>query len=276
MKVTRDDKYRMNGNVDYVSILNELQEHYGSVYMCQIEDIVFIYRALGRKEYKDLIQADLNDLEKEDVVCEACTLYPEDFDFDSTIAGVPSELCKEIMQNSFLDSLESKKNIVTYFRNQMTIFDNQVDCIISEAFPSISIEEIETWDMIKTSKYLAQAEWKLNILRQVPMDIDIFNQMLEIDWYKDHPREYEELVNNSQINKNDHKDIDFKPGESIVERQERIANQGGLRQKSPEEIAELKRKYPEINWSAEVNPNVNIEEMRDIVDTTPVALRPGY
>lgn len=276
MKIAGESKYKNNGNIDYMDILSEMQEKYSSVYMCRIEDIVFIYRALGRKEYRDLLKADLIDLEKEDVVCEACTLYPEDFDFSTTLAGIPSELCKEILENSFLDSLDSKKNVVTYFRNQMTLFDNQVNCIISEAFPSISMEEIETWDMIKTSKYLAQSEWKLNILRQVPMDIDVFNQMLEIDWYNDHPEEYKELVTNSKLNNNTNENLEFKPRETLEERQSRMQNNNGLRKKTKAEIAELKRKYPEINWDVEVDPNKNIEEMRDIVDTTPVALRAGY
>ena len=43
--------------------------------------------------------------------------------------------------------------------------DNQIICVIHEAFPQYDIEEIEDWDVDKMTKYLTRAEWKLTNLR---------------------------------------------------------------------------------------------------------------
>ena len=43
--------------------------------------------------------------------------------------------------------------------------DNQITCMINEAFPQFDIEEIEEWDVEKATKYLSRAEWKLHNLR---------------------------------------------------------------------------------------------------------------
>ena len=45
--------------------------------------------------------------------------------------------------------------------------DNQITCMINEAFPNIDIEEIENWDVEKTMKYFTRAEWKLHNLRGI-------------------------------------------------------------------------------------------------------------
>ena len=63
--------------------------------------------------------------------------------------------------------------------------------------------------------------------------------------------------------------------ETLEERQARMKKEGP-RRKTPEELAELKRRFPEIKWDYEVDPNVNIDDMSDSMDVRAVALRPCF
>lgn len=263
MKISNENRYNINNNIDFMNMINNFQDKYEEVYWNTIEDQIFVYRPLGRLEYRQVINAEISDVEKEDAVCKACLLYPENFDFDNCVAGVPTQLFKNILKNSFLDSLESKIAIVNYSRNEMMEFDNQITCIINEAFPNFDISEIENWGMAKTAKYLSRAEWKLNILRQIPVDYEVSDKLMTEEWYNmhNHNKEKEENQNNAKENTaNANKDT----------------NKNMPRKKTKEEIEALKKKFPEIKWEYEVAKEDIIKEMNDTVDTTPPALRTGW
>lgn len=267
-----------NGQIDYMSLINDLQDEYGTIYWNTIEGQVYIYRPLGRLEYKELLESEISDLDKEDAVCETCILHPENLNLDECPAGLPSQLFQLILKNSFLDSIESKKIVIAYHRNQMQQFDNQITCIINEAFPNYDIEEIENWDMSKTAKYLSRAEWKLNVLRQIPIDYEKSDQLMEQEWNTQHASNTEEDFDDIQQQEDDHQSPapknDFKV-ETLEERQARLAKEGP-RKKSPEELARLKSMFPEINWDAEIDPTGNLDNMRDNLDVTAPALRTGF
>lgn len=278
MKIASESSHVVDGQIDYMSLISDLQDEYGSIYWNTYDGEMFIYRPLGRLEYRELINSDISDIEKEDTVCQACVLHPVDYNFDDCLAGIPSMLFADILRNSFLDSIDAKKLVVAYHRKEMEQFDNQITCIINEAFPNHDIEEIENWDMAKTAKYLSRAEWKLNVLRQIPIDYEISDQLMESEWLDQHavePIEQEETANVvqqpvPQMNNTEHTN-EFKP-ETLEERQARLKN-NGPRKKSPEELNRLKAMFPEINWSAEVDPNENIDKMSDSVDVLSPALR---
>ena len=80
--------------------------------------------------------------------------------------------------------------------------------------------------------------------------------------------------NNTKEDGNNEENYEFKV-ETLEEREKRLKN-SKTRKKTKEEIAELKRRFPEINWEAEIDPNININDMRDNIDVTSPALRPGY
>ena len=66
-------------------------------------------------------------------------------------------------------------------------------------FLNIDIEEIESWQMAKTAKYLSRAEWKLNVLRQIPIDYETSNKMLENEWVMQHSKGNEEVDEEDNI-----------------------------------------------------------------------------
>lgn len=153
-------------DVDLTDIFVQLKERYRNVFIHQLGDKVFFYRSIGRKEYKTIIDDQLmNDFQKENVMCELCVLYPKGINFNDIEAGIPSKLSELIIKNSFLDSIDARQKLLGYYRAQMYDLDNQISCLINEAFPQFDIEDIEEWDVDKTTKYLSRAEWKLHNLR---------------------------------------------------------------------------------------------------------------
>lgn len=152
---------------DLFELIMEFKKQYRNVFVYQVDSQVYIYRALGRKEYKDILSDKrFNDFEKEEIICDTCLLYPstDTIDWDAVDAGIPTELMKQIRKNSYLDNRKSRKGIPDYYRAEMYDLDNQITCIINEAFPQFDIEDIEEWDVEKTMKYLTRAEWKLTNL----------------------------------------------------------------------------------------------------------------
>lgn len=249
MKINQENQLQ---NVDISEIFSELQDEHRSVYIQQCDNQLFIYRPLGRSEFKMLIENDqLDDFQKEEILCQACVLWPEQFDFENCEAGIPTVLTKAILKNSFLDSIESRKAILLHFRQEMFDLDNQITCIINEAFPQFDIEEIEVWDIAKTAKYLSRAEWKLTNLRGMQMQFDPTDMM---------QGSQEE---NTQT-------------EASEEQEVQTNKRGGEKKRlTPAELAELQRKYPEMQWGDNVFDEMSVEKLQDSVDVSSPALRPG-
>lgn len=85
--------------VDITDLYFQFKTKWRNVFIYRLGEQDFIYRALGRKEYKDICtDTRFNDIEKEDIICDQCLLYPQDFDFENCDAGIPTELVKNILK----------------------------------------------------------------------------------------------------------------------------------------------------------------------------------
>lgn len=160
--------------VNITALYIDFCQKYRNVYIVELDGQNYIYRALGRGEYREILADNrFNDYQKEEIICSQCLLYPdpETIVWDDLPAGIPTELQKIILRESFLDSTERRRKLHDYYRAEMYDIDNQITCIISEAFPNLDIEEIEKWDVEKTTKYLSRAEWKLHALHNMEFDI---------------------------------------------------------------------------------------------------------
>lgn len=238
------------------------QEQYRNVFMIRLEGDVFIYRSLGRAEYKKLmLEEDLSDLEKQDVICEVCVLWPQQYDFENCSAGLPDILYKKILENSFLDAVDSRKIVLMHYRNEMFDLDNQITCVINEAFPQFDIEEIEQWDIEKTTKYLSRAEWKLHNLRGLAF-VDTSDQV-ESFYERVNP---EEAVGPEE------------PAPKAPPEKEQNIRGGQKTKLTPEKIAEMKAlqaKFPEIDFFGDTILTEGEAGMVDNYNELPPALRPG-
>lgn len=225
--------------VDITRILLKLQKEYKTLYIYQFEDLTFIYRPIGRKEYKDIfLNENISDAEKEEYVCFKCVLYPENFDFSNCDeAGVPTALAAEIINNSYL-SAERRERVLNYFRQDMYDLDNQMTCIILEAFPNLDMETVENWDIETTCKYYSRAEWTLHNLHGI--------QFKEKDPNAEFLGAPEELQPKTE--ELDTGELISKAKESKVSHDGKPKKKQGNTTLTPEKLRELKAKYPDIDW----------------------------
>lgn len=167
--------------------IRKWKKKHGDIYLIGINDKendvkqAFIYRTLGREEYKYLFLNFIQDMAQfQERVCEAATLYPKNYDFTQGYAGFPETLSNMILESSGFAEGQALQLLATY-REQMYEYDFQVDCMIHEAFPEISIEEIQMWNNYKTMYYLSRAEFILSgIRRQNIVTIeDVLNDVAE-------------------------------------------------------------------------------------------------
>lgn len=232
---------------DLTELFYSLQEQYEEVYIEHIERQMFIIKPLGRLEYKQIINnKEISDLEKEEVICQISTLWPTDFDFENCIGGIPTTLANLILRDSYLNNIESRTSITLAFREEMFDLDNQVTCIIHEAFPDLQLEDIESWRVSKTAKYLSRAEWILYNLRGANIDNVAQEPQVQPD--------PQQPVRKS-VMKTEEIGVQTKPQKEKM---------------TPEKLMEMKRKFPDIDWDAQVSMD---DFKHNSFDTTPPALR---
>lgn len=178
MKIINDNKKKESVDLDL--LIEDAFQKYDAVFFSEIEGILFVYRPLGRKEYKDIYNnVNLSDLDKQDAICSTALIYPKDFDLDDCAAGIPSQLFQDIIDKSCLDA-ESMYHLLTINREEAEQLGSEMACIIAEAFPSYSIDEIESWNNFKFMKIYAQAEWILINIRGVEFKLDVAEYLADV------------------------------------------------------------------------------------------------
>lgn len=250
MRIVKDNYETQEEEFDIVAFINGLQETYDEVYWTHIFNQIYVYKPLGRRDHRELCKnEELTNEEKEDEVCRLCLFYPE-IDFDNVSAGIIQKLFSTIMKNSFMDSEESRAGILNYYRNEMFDPQNQIACMINEAFPNLDIDEIENWGVEKTAKYLSKAEFKLANFRGLQVNTEL------MEAHNKPQQEEEEQVQEQRT--------ESVPEPPAKKKQEPM---------SPEKLAEMQRLFPEINWAADTVMNEGINGMKDAVDVISPALR---
>lgn len=245
---------------DLFNIILEFQKQYRTVYWVFLDGQMYVYKPIGRKDYKEVCSNEnLDNLDKEDELIRRSLLYPENLDPDNLIAGVAKNLFNEILKNSFLENTEIRTNVLNYFRSEMYDMQNQITCLINEAFPNYDIEEIENWGIERTAKYLSRAEWKLQNLRGMVFNEQYFATQSQIDNDKQN-NDQQEIKNKESINSNNNSNNKIEKNK----KRERL---------TPEKLAELKRNFPEIDWEHDTLMSEGEDAMYDNVDTVAPALR---
>lgn len=84
--------------------IEEWKSQYGEIYLTEFEEEVFIWRALIRKEYKDVMKvATTDNFYKEERICERVVIYPEGYNFMAMTkgkAGIPTLIAELVMEKS--------------------------------------------------------------------------------------------------------------------------------------------------------------------------------
>jgi hypothetical protein len=258
MKLTNDREF-VEQSIDIIDLIEDLKTKYRTVYWIHLDGQIYVYKPLGRKDHKDLVENEnITTMDKEDQVIYKTLLHPnpKEFDLDDLPAGIVNKLFTTIMENSFLDSVENRTAVMNFYRSEMYDLSNQIPCLINEAFPQFDIEEIENWDVERTSKYLSRAEWKLQNLRGLSMNYELIQQQEE---------------SSNQVPEEENKGMD-----NVSKAPEEPSKQATSNKKEPltaERLAELKRKFPEINWENDTVLTEGEAGMADAVDVVSPALR---
>lgn len=252
--------------IDISEMIAEFEEKYRLVYWTFINNEIYVYKPLGRRDHKRILtDEEMDEIDKEDEVILSCLLYPdpETIDLDNMLEGVASKLVETIIENSYLDSLETRANVLNYYRGEMYDSDNQVTCLIHEAFPQHDIEEIENWSIDQTAKYLSRAEWILQNLRGLNMNYDLVDQMQQ------------EAIAKQKIANGE---VDPKEVIEDYNKQQAQPQQANKKQSesSIQSMNDLRRMFPEVDWGNDTIATEGIEGMRDHADTVAPALRPGF
>ena len=262
---TNKNKQHVNITELYLKITSENPETH--VFMDQFGDSgIFIYRSLGRKEYRTIVSSEaISDCDKEEVICETCTLYPENYDFsDCEEAGLPTALAKRILEQSLLTDAMSLTNLIYHYRNEMnTDYNRQVSCVIHEAFPEFKLDGddgIENWDVMKTAEYMARAEFILHSLRGVPL------ATASIDSDTD---------NNNEDNEQE--EVRTRTNKDGTQTRVTKKTINSKRSMTREKLQKLKEIAPNIDWERDLG-NAGFDNLSKImqtknIDTRPMALR---
>jgi len=98
-----------------VEWVEKTKEAVGDVFTTAINDEIFIFRLLTRTEYKNIISSmDGDGFTREDDVCSACVLWPEEaatkFKANGYPAGYPGTISDAILRESgFVGEVQVKK-----------------------------------------------------------------------------------------------------------------------------------------------------------------------
>ena len=273
MKIVSDSN-KQTVDLDY--LIEETFQKYSAVFFSEIDGQLYSYRPLGRKEYKDILTNEsLDDFDKQDAIVKTALIYPIDFNLDDCPAGVPNQLCTDIVEKSCLDP-ESMLYLLHMNRQEAEQLGSEMACIIAEAFPNYSIDEIESWNNFKFMKIYAQAEWVLKNIRGVQFQIDIVDYLAEVAGVTD-----EELIQMGIKNEAEQPQPAYQP-QPQQQRQQPAASAAvpkqGNSKMSPEQMRayqDFVRQHPEFADAMQYDSAFTGFESQT-ADTVNPALRPGW
>lgn len=262
--------------VDITELIIKYNEKYKNIFVWQHEDQTYIYRALTREEYKTLFRQDAKvTLEKEELLIYTCLLYPENINLDKTPAGFPTALAEQIIKNSLLSGL-AQIAVLNSYREDMKNIDNQLMCVIHEAFPLLDLEKMEKWDVDTTMKYLSMSEWILKNLRGITVfeDSEFYKSFLNQTKLEMPNTPFSYCLQQLKKKKEEiEKDDVAKPERDIKKEPKPMTHRGQKKSKlTPEKLKELKEKYPNIDWEHDDGAR-GIDGLVNQPDTTPPLLR---
>ncbi|MES9681821.1 tail chaperonin [Gottfriedia acidiceleris] len=152
--------------VEFKEQLRIWHEMYGHIFMTEINEVMFFFRALSKKEMEIAQEVYKDDYERTEYICKVCVIEPviEDYSLD-IFAGIPEILCKAILDESGYTDAQKIKIMIAKWEKYIENVENQLPLVIKEAFHDISLSEIESWPMSKMTEYYVKAKWVLENLR---------------------------------------------------------------------------------------------------------------
>lgn len=247
--------------INIIEVIEKLEEKHGTIYWETIDGNTYVFKPCGRKDFNEIMDADYDIVEKEDEFIRKTLLFPEPtYEFTASLkAGVFKRLLDNIMEASHLreEDLKLRVQITNSFRAEMFDMQNQVTCIIHEAFSEYDIEDIENWGIEKTAKFLTRSEWILTNLRGMEINAELAEAAMAGDYNK-----YKAMMEEEeQIAKKEEKEITP------------VTKKASL---TPDKLQELKAKYPDIDWENDSVAKHGASALNDSFKQSPATDPIGY
>lgn len=124
----------------------------------RFSDKEFVFRTLSRGEYKNILFLNSNEYDKQDAVCNAACIYPEEYDFAVCgYAGLP-ETVSEYIEN--LSGFTDIDVILNDYRTakELNSLEIQAMDLIKAFIPEYTYEEMKEWSWQKLMEITARAE----------------------------------------------------------------------------------------------------------------------
>lgn len=92
-------------------IIKELKEKHGDIYKTTIDGVDYVWRPLRRDEYKEIVNQDMDIIDKEEIIARKCTVWPEltEEDWLNIPAGVPTTISDGVMSKSGFETATVEK-----------------------------------------------------------------------------------------------------------------------------------------------------------------------
>ena len=95
IKNTTESSDKQDNSINLSEFIESIEEKYRDYFIDKVDNEVFIYTPIGRKDWIDICErTDLNQFKKEELICSLCTIYPKNYDFTDCLACIPTELSK--------------------------------------------------------------------------------------------------------------------------------------------------------------------------------------
>lgn len=142
-------------------IVQRLKRKHRRIYSTIVGSLLLIWRPLGRQEYREILQLAEGEHDLQERICQVAVLWPEDLDFRTYVAGVPSVLAPQIKEQSGYGSPAKAYAALDEYRTEMAAFEHQAEAAIAAAFPRISFKQMRAWTIDDLMWHLVRAEWVL-------------------------------------------------------------------------------------------------------------------
>lgn len=140
----------------------------------------FVFKALGRKEYQDIINLTSDEYELEDAICQTSLIYPEECIFAThPMAGITNNIAPIIVELSGFSDLSNVLDMYKESKGKMNNFDQQCMALVKVAFPEYRYDEIEEWTWEQLMDFTAKAE-NMMALKGLP-PIELVNRKDEVE-----------------------------------------------------------------------------------------------
>lgn len=143
-----------------INLLSYYKDLYGGhkIIYVRFLDNDFIFRTLGRKEYKFILQSRSTRMEIEDAICATCCLYPEEYDFETCGFAGLNEYVANLVEE--LSGFQNIQTILDEYRQMKETTSLEIQCmdLIKAFIPEYTYEEMQEWSWNKLMYMTVRAE----------------------------------------------------------------------------------------------------------------------